>query len=448
MAEVISQRLKALVEQWRVYARNRRASANCPGNPTTTRIAGLESAAQAEMCADDLSRLLLLASGDRPEAPALTAAVQGLRRWNLIPNEPWMERWSTGEWVKFSEVESALSALTQEPKEEKGIPEAEPAKESLAVMHARKQGAADGFQRGWHGALTVIADGGHVDYLRDLVPNPIAAEPAKPSTRDLTLDISKRINVMNFRELMDWLKANHGRSAEPVERPDDERKQVAVRAMLCQRLVDEGCIGDEEIGCTRDDADIPLDQWCVNCLASRLLALTDAEPVERAEKPFHPDWSRLEATQASLREHMALLRDATAENTRLRTDNARIKELATKEHTLLIGLMGRLQQMGHIHRDGPANMTMALHGILSGYVTLEQERDCARQERDGLRAELSRLTASSSGRIILKDIERWKPSVVSPGEMVHNARNDGDWVRISDVEALLSREGVTNVPKR
>lgn len=30
-------------------------------------------------------------------------------RWNLLPNEPWMERSAFGEWVKVSDVCAALS---------------------------------------------------------------------------------------------------------------------------------------------------------------------------------------------------------------------------------------------------------------------------------------------------------------------------------------------------
>lgn len=39
-------------------------------------------------------------------------------------------------------------------------------------MHARKQGAADGFQEGWHAALQRTSQGDDVNALRDLVPTP------------------------------------------------------------------------------------------------------------------------------------------------------------------------------------------------------------------------------------------------------------------------------------
>jgi len=44
--------------------------------------------------------------------------------------------------------------------------------ESLRVQHARKQGGADGFQTGWHAALTRIRAGDSIDELTELVPAP------------------------------------------------------------------------------------------------------------------------------------------------------------------------------------------------------------------------------------------------------------------------------------
>jgi hypothetical protein len=49
-------------------------------------------------------------------------------------------------------------------------PEPANVRESLAVDHARKQGAADGFQQGWHAALTRINHGDNIEDLRRLVP--------------------------------------------------------------------------------------------------------------------------------------------------------------------------------------------------------------------------------------------------------------------------------------
>lgn len=40
----------------------------------------------------------------------------------------------------------------------------------LRVEHARKQGAADGFQQGWHGALTRVKEGDALEELLALVP--------------------------------------------------------------------------------------------------------------------------------------------------------------------------------------------------------------------------------------------------------------------------------------
>ena len=47
-------------------------------------------------------------------------------------------------------------------------------RESLEVAHARKQGAADGFQQGWHAALQRVHEGDiHVNDLVKLVPVPL-----------------------------------------------------------------------------------------------------------------------------------------------------------------------------------------------------------------------------------------------------------------------------------
>lgn len=48
----------------------------------------------------------------------------------------------------------------------------------LRVEHARKQGAADGFQDGWHAALTRVGEGDSVFDLVALVPKRAAIAPA------------------------------------------------------------------------------------------------------------------------------------------------------------------------------------------------------------------------------------------------------------------------------
>jgi hypothetical protein len=56
---------------------------------------------------------------------------------------------------------------------EAALREAEPPQdESLAVAHARKQGAADGFQDGWHAALQRMREGDKLHDLGELVPCP------------------------------------------------------------------------------------------------------------------------------------------------------------------------------------------------------------------------------------------------------------------------------------
>jgi len=52
---------------------------------------------------------------------------------------------------------------------------------------------------------------------------------------------------------------------------------------LTQRLIDEGCQGEDEQGCTRDDALIPRDQWCVNCLAGVALSALTTERLARQQ---------------------------------------------------------------------------------------------------------------------------------------------------------------------
>lgn len=47
-----------------------------------------------------------------------------------------------------------------------------PSSEALRIAHARKQGAADGFQHGWHAALARLRAGDSLDELTALVPRP------------------------------------------------------------------------------------------------------------------------------------------------------------------------------------------------------------------------------------------------------------------------------------
>jgi hypothetical protein len=63
---------------------------------------------------------------------------------------------------------------------------------------------------------------------------------------------------------------------------------------------------------------------------------TSARPAEAAPEGtsppgFAPDWSLLEATQASLREHMAMLKQADADRARLQAERDELKEAATFE---------------------------------------------------------------------------------------------------------------------
>ncbi len=55
---------------------------------------------------------------------------------------------------------------------------------------------------------------------------------------------------------------------------------------LRQVLIDAGCERDDEQGCTRDDDDVPIDNWCVNCLAGVALSAlaTETQAKEKAQR--------------------------------------------------------------------------------------------------------------------------------------------------------------------
>ena len=52
--------------------------------------------------------------------------------------------------------------------------------EAVVLPHARMQSNADGYQTGWHAALTRLSEGDTVAELRELVPEPSAALTASP----------------------------------------------------------------------------------------------------------------------------------------------------------------------------------------------------------------------------------------------------------------------------
>lgn len=52
--------------------------------------------------------------------------------------------------------------------------------ETIRTLAARSQGGADGFQAGWHAALTRISEGDTVEQLRELVPAPPPGVGAPP----------------------------------------------------------------------------------------------------------------------------------------------------------------------------------------------------------------------------------------------------------------------------
>ena len=63
----------------------------------------------------------------------------------------------------------------------------------LQIQHARKQGDADGFQKGWHAALKRVSDGDSVVELQQLVPAHRDARLAAPLRHDQGLAIAKAL---------------------------------------------------------------------------------------------------------------------------------------------------------------------------------------------------------------------------------------------------------------
>ena len=59
-------------------------------------------------------------------------------------------------------------------------------------------------------------------------------------------------------------------------------------------------------------------RYCTECerLSRRVEAL-EAELSKHQESEFHPDWSMLEATRASLRDHQGIIRELQADVDRL-----------------------------------------------------------------------------------------------------------------------------------
>ena len=67
--------------------------------------------------------------------------------------------------------------------------------ESLRVMHARKQGAADGFQQGWHAVLKRLREGDPLDELSELVPRPPAFSPLEEGLLGMLRHLKRQFAV-------------------------------------------------------------------------------------------------------------------------------------------------------------------------------------------------------------------------------------------------------------
>lgn len=79
-----------------------------------------------------------------------------------------------------------------------------PEDESLRVQHARKQGAADGFQQGWHAALRRVREGDAVTLLEELVP----LSPASSAPPEIPSDPQER-TLADYRPQHDGGCASH-----------------------------------------------------------------------------------------------------------------------------------------------------------------------------------------------------------------------------------------------
>lgn len=75
---------------------------------------------------------------------------------------------------------------------------------------------------------------------------------------------------------------------------------------------------------------------------------------------------------------------AEAQFATLRAEHARLKELARKEHDLLMSIVKRLQEIGKIGDAPDANITGAIHGLIDGYVNWRAEAKALHREREAL----------------------------------------------------------------
>jgi hypothetical protein len=60
-----------------------------------------------------------------------------------------------------------------------------------------------------------------------------------------------------------------------AERDEARAKLAALREWAKQACVDVGCVGDDEMGCLRDDDCKPPDDWCPMCALSNVLKHMD-----------------------------------------------------------------------------------------------------------------------------------------------------------------------------
>lgn len=104
------------------------------------------------------------------------------------------------------------------------------------------------------------------------------------------------------------------------------------------------------------------------------LAAAQAELAKFQESPFHPDWSLLEATRKSLREHMGLLKAAQEELS------------ATKESSVTQPKCGRCgkHQIADIHTCTPTAWARKMEEELAKLKTDKRDKAAIIEHRDSL----------------------------------------------------------------
>lgn len=95
-----------------------------------------------------------------------------------------------------------------------------------------------------------------------------------------------------------------------------------------------------------------------------------------------------------------LLRDLQAHLADHVQERERLKELARKEHDLLMSIVRRLKEIGQIGDHDDTNVTGAIHGVIDGFVTW---RSVAKTAESQLSAADARIASLSAALVKLRD---------------------------------------------